>query len=74
MITHMKPVTDLEAISVNWEGLIIHGIADHQGNELLRKLAGTVVVRTPGDENFHSEGAAEGLDEMIRRGLRGAIG
>ena len=45
-------------------------VVDHQGNQLLGKLIGTVVVGTIRHQSWHTIGVVEGADEMIARCLR----
>ena len=50
MVLHVEPVTDISAVPVHGKFQAVHGIVNHQRDELLRKLVGAVVVRTIGDE------------------------
>ena len=47
---------------------------DHQGNEFLRKLIGSVIVRAVGDQHGQREGMAPGAHEMIGRRLGRRVG
>ena len=38
VVFHIEPVTDVFAISVNRERLVIKGIGNHEGNQLFREL------------------------------------
>jgi hypothetical protein len=54
VIVDMDPVTDLQPISIHWEGATIQSVDNHQRNELFGKLIWTVVVRASGDDGMQT--------------------
>ena len=73
MIFHIQPVPNLHAVTIDWQPLMMFDIVDHQRNQLLRELIGTIVVRAPGDIHRHPIGIMKCHDKMIRACLRGGV-
>ena len=73
MIVHVQPVSNLHSVAVDRKFLAMQDLHDHQGNQLLRKLVGTVVVRAVGRRDVQTERVVVRPDEMITRRLAGRI-
>src|SRR5277367_2504166 len=77
MIFHIEPVAHVLAIAVNGQRLPVSGIENHERNELLGKLKGSVVVRAVRGKRGQSVSVMVSPNEVIgsrfRRGVR-AIG
>ena len=43
-ITYARPVADIEARTIDWQGLALQGVEDHQRDELFGELVRAVVV------------------------------
>ena len=74
VILYIEPVPDLHAVAVDGELLVVLHVVDHQGDQLLRKLVGAVVVGAAGDIHGHTVCIVESHDEHIRAGLGGGVG
>ena len=74
VIIHIEPVPNLHTVAVNRKRLMLHGIADHQRDQLLRVLVGAVVVGAAGDVYRHTVGIPEGQHKQVAAGLGGGIG
>ena len=44
VILHIQPVPDVQALAVHRQGLVVQGVGDHQGDQLLGEVVGPVVV------------------------------
>mgnify|MGYP006991515076 CR=1 FL=1 len=42
----IKPVPDIVAVAVNWQGLAVKHIQNHQWNQFFQKMIGAVIIRT----------------------------
>ena len=73
VVPHEEPVPDLHAVAVDGKLLVVLGIVDHQGDQLLRELPHAVVVAAAGDVHRHAVGIVEGFHEMVGRGLGGGV-
>lgn len=74
VILHKEPVPDLHAVAVDGKLLVVLGVVDHQGDQLLRELPHAVVVAAAGDVHRHAVGIVEGFHEVISGGLGRGIG
>ncbi len=74
MVLDVEPVADVPPVAVDREVLALEGVQHHQGNQLLRKLEGAIVVRAVGDERRQAEGAVVGAHQVVRARLRGRVG
>ena len=74
VILHKEPVPDLHAVAVDGKLLVVLGIVDHQGDQLLRELPHAVVVAAAGDVHRHAVGIVEGFHKVVSGGLGGGIG
>src|SRR5450830_1731562 len=57
--------TDVEAVPIDGDGFTGQGFLDGERDELLRVLAGTVVVGTASDQGGHAIGAVVGLGHQV---------
>ncbi|MNW59350.1 hypothetical protein D3C74_372620 [compost metagenome] len=53
VIIDMQPVTNIFAITVNWNLLFVQNFRDRQRNQLLREMVRAVIVRAAG--NVHRQ-------------------
>ena len=74
VILNVQPVTDLHTVTVDRQLLVVLDVVDHQGDQLLRELIGTVVVGAAGNVDGHTVGIVECHNEHISAGLGGGIG
>ena len=74
VVFHIQPVADLGAVTVDRKGLARQRVTEHEGNELLRKLKGAVVVGAAGDDDRDGVGAMVGQAKEVGRGFAGRIG
>jgi hypothetical protein len=73
MVFDIEPIAYIPPASVDRQTDALQGIDDDQGNELLRKVIGPIIVRAVGNECRQPVGMIPGADEVIRRGLRSGI-
>ena len=73
VIVDVQPVADIVSLTIYRQGLAGDGIEDHQGNQFFRKLIGTIVIGTVGDERGQAIGMMPGTDQVVRGGLAGGI-
>ena len=74
MILHIQPVTHLHTVAVNGQRLVVGGVVQHQGDQLLRELIGAIVVGAAGDVHRHAERLVIGPDDHVRGGLGSGVG
>ena len=65
MIFDVEPVANIPAVPINWKGLAIEAVEEHQGDQLLGKLVGPVVVRAVRDQGGEAIGLVPGPYQMI---------
>lgn len=73
VVFHIEPVTDVFAISVNRERLVIKGIGNHEGNQLFRELVGAVVVAAPGNGGGEAIGSVVSTYQEVSSRLGTAV-
>lgn len=73
MIFHKKPVTLLQAISVDWDGLIFGGVGNDQRDELFRELERSEIICAAQNHGIEAEGIGVCGYKMFRGGLAGGI-
>ena len=73
MVLHIEPVADILSTTIDRKGLAMAYIVDEQRDELLRELVRAVVIRAVGHDGRQAVCIVIGTDEMVRRGLRGAV-
>ena len=49
VVRHMEPIPNLHTVAVDGQFLVVQAVVNHQGNQLFRKLIGSVVVAATGD-------------------------
>ena len=74
MILDMQPVAPVLAAAIDRQLAPGHGVDDHQRDQLLGKLAGTVIVGAIGDDHRQAIGVVPGPCQMIGPRLAGGIG
>jgi len=74
VVFDVQPVTDVEAVAVDGDGFTSQGLLDGEGNELLRVLAGTVVVGAAGGEGGHAIRPVVGLSHQVTCCLGDTVG
>lgn len=74
VVFHVEPVADVEAIAVDGQFFASQGSMDDKGDELLRKLAGTVVVGAVSGDRRQAVGVMVGPHQMVRGGFGGRVG
>ena len=65
VVGHVKPVANLTAVAVNWQGLALEAVQDHQRYQFFRKLIRTIVVGAVGRERWQAIGVVVGPHEVI---------
>src|SRR5216683_5055284 len=74
MVVDMQPVADVRALAVDRQRLASYCIEHHQGNELLRKLIGAVIIGAVRHQDWQPVGAMPGASEMVGAGLARRVG
>ena len=74
MILDVEPVAYLHPVPVHRKLLAVEDLHDHQGDQLLRKLVRTVVVRAVGGRDIESERVVIRPDEVVASRLAGRVG
>lgn len=74
MISHIKPVAHVHPIAVNRNRLAGEDALNDHGNEFLRKLIGTEIVRTACNDGRETVGVVVTAHEHVARGFAGGIG
>ncbi len=74
VVLHIDPIPDVHPIPINRKGVVLQGIADHQGDQFLRKLVGPIVIGAPGDDGGQAIGFIVGPHQQICCRLAGRIG
>ena len=74
VVLHIQPVAHVLTLAVHRKGFAVADIVDEQGYQFLRELVGAVVVRAVRNYSRHPVGVVEGPYEMVRGGLRRAVG
>ena len=69
VIFDVHPVAHVAAVAVDRERTPFDGVQDHQRNQLLRELVGSVVVRAVGDDRRHAVRMEIRPDQMVCRRL-----
>ena len=65
MVYHVEPVANVLAVAIDWQGLALQHVEDHEGDELFWKLIGPVVVRAIRDSDREAIGVAIRLDQKV---------
>ncbi len=73
VVLHMKPVTYIDAVSVDRQWHPLEAVEDHERDEFLRKLIGTIVIRAIRKNDWHAVRPVLGHCEVIRGSLRGRV-
>ena len=73
VVAHMQPIANLAAIAVDGQGLLLEAIQDHEGDELFRKLRGTVIVRAIDGDKGNFVGVKIGAGKVIAGRLGGGV-
>ena len=60
VILHVQPLPHVQTVAVDGKGIAPERVHDHQRDELLGELVGTVVVAGPGDDDRQAVGAVIG--------------
>ena len=74
VVLHVEPVAHLAAVAVDGQRPPLHRVQDHQGDELLGKLARPVVVRAVGEERGQAVRHVVGAHQMVGAGLGRRVG
>ena len=74
VVLHIQPVAHVLTLAVHRKGFAVADIVDEQGYQFLRELVGAVVVRAVRNYSRHPVGVVEDPYEMVRGGLRRAVG
>src|ERR1700686_1517705 len=74
IVFHVQPVALLSAVAIDGERLVGERIRDHQRQELLWELVGTVIVRGASNQSGKVVGADVGANQKIRGRLGSGIG
>ncbi len=74
VIPHMNPVSLVESIAVQGNGLILQDALDGFGNQLFRILIGAIIIRAAGDDHIQPVGIMEGQYHGVRCRLAGRVG
>ena len=73
VILHIQPVAHLHAVAIHRQGLARERVDDHQRNQLFGKVAGTVIVRAIGRQDWHAISVMVGAHQVVAGGLAGRI-
>jgi len=74
VIEHEQPVAHIAALSVDRQRFAIQRVDQHQRDEFLGELEGSVVVRAVTGGDGHPVGVVVGADQVVGRGLARRIG
>ena len=74
VVFDVKPVADVEALSVDGEGFVLGGVVDHEWDEFFGELVGSIVVGAAADGDGQSVCSMVGLDEKVCGCLGCAVG
>ena len=74
VVVDIEPVPDVPAVAVDGQVPALHGVQDHERDELLGELVRAVVVRAVRDEGRQPEGVLVRPDQVVRAGLGGGVG
>ena len=74
VVFDVQPVTDVKAVTIDRDRFTSQGLLDGQGDELLRVLAGTVVVGAAGGEGGHAIRPVVGLSHQVTCCLGDTVG
>lgn len=74
VVFHIQPVPSLLPISVDGQRLVPQDISDHQRDQFLREVIGSVVVGAVAGGNIQAVGVVVGADQVVGRGLAGRVG
>src|SRR5437867_152554 len=74
VIRHVQPVTHVAAVTVDRKRLIAEGTGDHEGDELLRELIWSVVVRTASGYARQSKRLGIGAHQAVSTCLARRVG
>ena len=74
VVNDVEPVAHVLTLAIDGQRLAVAYVVDEQGDQLLGELVGAVVVRAVGHDSGQAVGVVEGAHEMVRAGLRGAVG
>ena len=71
VVTHIEPVADLHAVTLNWQGLSGNCIHNHQRNEFFRELIGAVSIAAIRGQNREAISVVPSPHKVIARCLAG---
>ena len=74
VVFYGEPVAHVLALAVDGEGETVQDVVNAEGNQLLRELAGAVVVRAVGHQGGHAVGVMVGADKVVAGGFGSAVG
>ncbi|MNT74313.1 hypothetical protein D3C72_2131240 [compost metagenome] len=69
MVPNVQPITHIETITVDRQVLATQGVSNHERDQLLGKVVGSVVVRTVRRQDRQPVGMVIGANQMVRGGL-----
>ena len=73
MVFDVKPIPDVQSLTIDGKALVMRRIIDHQGNEFLRELVRTIVVRATGNGHGKPICPMVGKSQQVRGCLRRGI-
>jgi len=65
VIDNIKLVADIFAVAIHRQRASVKSIVDDQGNELFRKLRGSIIIGTVGKQRRQTIGMKIGADQMV---------
>jgi hypothetical protein len=74
VILDIEPIAYIQALAVDRQGLVMECVDDHQRDELLREMIGSIVIGTTADGYRESVCPVIGKDQKIRGSLGAAVG
>ena len=74
MVVHVQPVAHVEAVAVERHRDVVDGVGHEQGDDLLRKLVGPVVVRRARHHDGHSVRREIGIGQPVPARLARGVG
>ena len=74
VVVHKEPVADIASVAVDGQRFFLFDVEDHQRDQFLGKLVGTIVVGAVGEGNRQAIGMPVGHYQAVRGGLGRRIG